>query len=353
VCQSRVDRCWSAWPTVFCQAVTMTSQNIPPDKIDYPRVYLDQWAFVRLAKVERGQGTAAEAALRDRLLGLVASGDVAFPLSFVHYLETWRAGDPTRRMNLAAEMIRFSQALTMAAADDLWRQEMDHALHAIFGTPAEVSPVHVWGRGMRHAFGEVGDAGDGDAPLSDEAKAIEMLTLAAAAGQEQFTDEQKARHERAQQFAEHQTAASARLAEWRTTPAERQLRFRLQALEDFGFDLIPVLIGADVTPDHFAALGEDGLERLVRSIPTIWALTELRRVRFQNPQQGFAPHDLNDLRALSASLVYCDIVVPDAAWWSDIRKADLDKQFNTVVVRRIADVEDAVASWQRPAGTVR
>jgi hypothetical protein len=180
-----------------------------------------------------------------------------------------------------------------------------------------------------------------------------MLALAAAAGQEQFADEQKARHERAQQFADYQTAASARLADWRTTPAERQLRFRLQALEDFGIDLIPALIGAGVTPDQFARLEEDGLERLVKSIPTIWALTELRRVRFQNPQQGFAPHDLNDLRALSTSLVYCDIVVPDAAWWSDITKADLGKQFSTVVVRRIADVEDAVASWQRPAGTAR
>jgi hypothetical protein len=333
---------------VFCQAVTVTSDNSPPAKIDYPNVYLDQWAFVQLAKIGHGEGTAADAALRDRLLGLAASGDVAFPLSFVHYLETWRAGDPTRRMNLAAEMIRFSQALTMAAVDDLWRQEIDHALHAIFGTPAEVSPVRVWGRGMRHAFGQVGDAKDGDAPLPDEAKAIEMLVLAAAACQEQFTDEQKARHERAQQFAEHQTGASARLAGWRTSPAERQLRFRLQALEDFGIDLIPALIGAGVTPEQLAALGEDGLERLVRSIPTIWALTELRRVRFQNPQQGFAPHDLNDLRALSASPVYCDVVVPDAAWWSDIRKADLGPQFNTIVVRRIADVEDALCDLTAP-----
>lgn len=298
--------------------------------------YLDQFVYVRLARAGLENGTPEDAALRQRLLAAVAADQLSCPLSSVHYLETWRQADALRRRRLAAEMMRFSRLLTMSPARQLWCQEIEHALRLIFGKPPQVAAVQPWGQGVAHAFAVEKQAQD-DGDLSGEV--WREFSILAGMGESRFEEEERERHEAAEQFSQHQSAAAARLAAWKTDKTDRRSRFRVQALSDFQADIIPALIGADVTSEEFAAIGAEGLERLVEAIPTIWTLTELRRVRFQNPAQGFGAHDLNDLRALCAAIVYCDLVVTDKAWCDAIGRTDLGRRFETVVLNDVSLVE--------------
>lgn len=304
-------------------------------------VYLDQFAYIRLAKAGLGRGSSDDVGLLQHLLQRVMAGSVRFPLSAVHYLETWRQGNPTRRRELAAEMIRLSRLITMAPTHKLWQHEVLSALHRVFQAPLPHSPIAVWGRGAAHAFGYDAFAPPAQAVRQGDESLFEMLLLAGdGTDPQRFVAEEKARHDQQQRFAEQHTATARRILQWSASPDEQRQRIRIQALTDFESDLAPALIGAGVTPERLESLGAAGLERLVEAIPTLWALTELRRLRFANPAQGFSPHDLYDLRALSCAIVYCDIVVADKAWCDAIRRTDLGGGFNTTVINDIAQIED-------------
>lgn len=179
----------------------------------------------------------------------------------------------------------FSRFLTLGPAWALWRHEIDHTLHRIFGKPAGIGPIPVWGRGASHAFSHENEALSTSALAGDPS--LELVLLAGS-GAGKFVNE------------------------------------------------------ADISPEEFSVLGDRGLVELVEAILTVWALTELRRVRFANPEQRLAPHDLNDLRALVSALVYCDIVVTDKAWCDAVRRTDLCKQLGTVVLNDVAKVEATV-----------
>lgn len=84
--------------------------------------------------------------MRESLLRSELRERVAFPLSRVHYVETWRHGNAQKRRDLAEEMMIFSRLLTLAPAQMLWRHEIDHALHTAFGKPTEIAPIPAWGR---------------------------------------------------------------------------------------------------------------------------------------------------------------------------------------------------------------
>jgi hypothetical protein len=236
-------------------------------------------------------------------------------------------------------MVRISKLLTVAPARLLWRHEIDHALHVFFGAPIVVSPFRVWGSGAAHAFGR-DESELATTPIPPSGRELFEVLLLAGVGHEHFVAEERARHVQERDFAESQSSYSVRLARSRVVPADRRQRLRLQALTDFQSDMIPALIGAGITPEQFDALGADGLEQFVAAVPTIWALTELRRMRFANPAQRFTDHDLNDLRALAPALVYCDVVVADKAWCSAIARTDLQERFKTVVINDVAELED-------------
>jgi hypothetical protein len=110
--------------------------------------------------------------------------------------------------------------------------------------------------------------------------------------------------------------------------------------------VIAALIGADVSIEELEELDAEGFERLVRSIPTVWVMTELRRVRYRNPAQGFTPNDLNDLRALSTAIVYCDLVVIDKAWADAVRRTSLASDFATEVCVNLSDASMSLSRWR-------
>src|SRR3972149_6420972 len=118
-------------------------------------VYLDQNKWIDLARAyhDRADGRPfldvlelAEYASEHRL--------ASFPLSTMHYLETWKHADEGKRERLALVMARLSRFDTIASISHVLPAEIEAALNRLFGRPARPRRLRVFGRGISHAFGK-------------------------------------------------------------------------------------------------------------------------------------------------------------------------------------------------------
>src|SRR5205807_6356908 len=165
----------------------------------------------------------------------------------------------------------------------------------------------------------------------------EWAVLASLDGKDRFADYERERHDSEQEFAEIETRAAERLRQWRVSPRERVRRLRIRMIQDFERYFVPAFIASGLSVEDLDKVGPDGLEMLVSSVPSMFVLTELRRLRYENPGQVFRRTDLNDMRALSVAVAYCDVVVVDKAWVRVLRRSDLPSRFNTQVFATIAE----------------
>lgn len=302
-----------------------------------PLVYLDQFAWVALARARLRRKVPSHLRnVRRQLLLAASEGRAIFPLSLVHYLETWKQSDGRRRGELASEMALLSGFAALAPGRSIWPVEVEHALNRCFGKPSEPRPLHVLGRGAAFAFGYPDIQPDISSLTPRQQFRGEWAILASLEGN--YAKETRERIEQGRRFAEVETARSVRLKGWRSAPREKEQRFRVQTLSDFHRDVITALIANDVAISELELLGPDGLERLVGDIPTLWVLTELRRIRYANPSQGFTETDLNDLRALAVALSYCQVVVTDKAWVDAVKRTGVNGRFGSLVTHNLSDV---------------
>jgi hypothetical protein len=209
-------------------------------------VYVDQFAWVDLARARLGRSHSTEdGPTRDQLLEYRRAELAHFPLSKVHYLETWRQASQQRRGEVAAEMAALSGFLTLAPPEVLWPGEIDRALQARFGRPAQPRPVEPFGVGVAHALGVSPDMYPARSGLTAEHLYLAEWGILAGYSEDRFQEEERQRHETARRFAETETASSWKLKEWRTGSRDRQQRFRIQALSEFEHHIFPAFISPD------------------------------------------------------------------------------------------------------------
>lgn len=297
------------------------------------RLYLDQFAFVALARAHlRKPGSEALWESREAIWSEVKDGSVVIPLSSVHYMELWGTGSHVRRVELSAEMAVLSRLRTMAPARRLWGSEIDMALRATFGKPEQCKPLDVFGFGVAHAFGMPELMPNKDHYTPEQLVVAELSILSDPEGNDQYVEHQ--RYESERKFAEHETSRAKRLNDWRIAPDQRMTRFRKQTFSDFESYFLPALIAADITTEEF---GDSDLDALISAVPSLFVLTELRRLRYANPAQGFKRTDMNDLRALSVAVPYCDVVVTDKAMVDLLMRSTLPEKYGTKVFTSVAD----------------
>ena len=300
-------------------------------------IYLDQWVWIQLARTRLGRESSVSREVRDELAARRLAGDVAFPLSEVHYIETWRQRRVDRRSELAVEMGLLSAFITLAPIRAIWPGELDRALHRRFARPDDPPPTVPFGRGVSFAMAQ---------PARPEINALDSETrflleweLLRSPDQEMCAAEAKQTRERDEELARNASKTSEAMKAWGVPGDEKVQRFRIQTLGSLDYQFFGHLIAADITPDDLRSLGGDGLEELVSDVPTLWVLTELHRLRHQNPEQRFTPTDMNDLRALAVAVVYCDVVVADKAWVHVLNRSGLPDRYGTLVT---GNPEDAV-----------
>ncbi len=325
------------------------------------RVYLDQLHWVSLTKARIGhkEGARFEGALLVLREG-VERGWVSCPLSMYHFMEAWYRRDAESRLQLAQTMSELSRWHTIGHHRTLVAAEIDRALNGAFGRPAFPRAPQVFGVGINHAMGRpIADyEPPEDALLTPQQrqalKRIGSMLLQAAvfigppAGFEAPNFDPFASRRVAEQFANEQEKMRDVRRPHGYHRGDRGRR--ATSVEILAGEFEPVLTEAlalaGLEWTDLTALEADGMELLLRCVPTMFVHRELRRLRHEASPKPWEAGDLVDLTALSSAIVNCDVVVTERVWTDIASRAKLDEQFGTPVLRDLDDLVPHLVSAQ-------
>lgn len=315
------------------------------------RIYLDQnkWIDLAAASKQLAKGARFDDALVLLRAG-VEAGDLSLPLSSAHYMETNTRRHWESRRDLAATMAALSRMHTIAPAQSVVPPELDRALQQFFGRPSAAWPLQPFGLGVSHAFAqEIGKyrIPDGLVPLVTdrwgfERNAKQLIEVMLLAGpppelEAQMPEFKPLSHlEPAEQYARDKEKLRERRVAAGWNKGERAGRLaRAEAFSDHMDVINEALERAAVGGDALIALGRDGMTRFIESVPTIFASSELERLRHSASQKAWERQDLTDVSALAVASVYCDIVVTERLWADAAKRARLDEKNGTTFLARL------------------
>jgi len=309
-------------------------------------VYLDQNKWIDLARAyhDRADGRPfldvlelAEYASEHRL--------ASFPLSTMHYLETWKHADEGKRERLALVMARLSRFDTIASISHVLPAEIEAALNRLFGRPARPRRLRVFGRGISHAFGKdltikLQRVEDIPASIQDELhhelwKLSEFWYIGALRPSEEVPPLQTEGLNRfSTEFMDAEKTIVAAMEEARAAKDDRDRVALVRTVLDViaAGPLFDICARAGVTREEFYSLGAEGLLRFVQLLPSRHVNFELQKLRYEDSALPRREGDLLDLEALSIAVAYCDVVITERHWVHLIKRAGLHKLRNTTVL---------------------
>ncbi|MGW6457521.1 hypothetical protein ACWF94_16645 [Streptomyces sp. NPDC055078] len=291
------------------------------------RVYLDQRDWVALARQHYGRSHD------DAIAGVLAmvreaseSGHASFPLSAVHYQETYHQRDPDRRRRLGAFMAEISRYHTIAGAPDLLAAEVHVAVSVLTGATPNHAPVP-FGIGANHAFKQM--KGYFTNPET-ERRAIAQFGADAVADhfekallmgpEEQLPAAGIAlpTREFSQRQLDFERETARKLRHWGHT-SDRAHRL---VLAQEAHDIIAPLNAEIAAGSHIRALVDDraALTDFMMSLPAKAAICRMRMSAHEDKNFRWHLGDLNDITALGTAAAYCDIVVGEKHWGSILRR---------------------------------
>lgn len=320
------------------------------------RVYLDQAKWIDLSKCRVGhpQGKRFQD-VYDVASEAVSCGRASFVLSCAHYYETQRRTKAESRVDLGTTMALFSLFHSIAPPQLIVPAEIRQCLTGEDLT----AQVNLFGVGMKHAFNTTMDLTIAPAATlaafppewhaeaaATYAQAMEFVILAAPPMPNNV-------HERMLETASMLRDGAQMFVDGQNTIADHIVTHKLRSrLPDVSAsseiaDFLPALIQG--CQRHSVDLDEllsdrETIYELLRSIPSRWVSSELRRVRLRNPQQPWTKNDLNDILALSIAVPYCDIVVTERQWARHINDLGFAQQYGTVVLHDLTDLTEALVS---------
>lgn len=340
-----------------------------------PSVYLDQWVWIRLAKVVAGRpaDTGDEAVLT--AVRQAADAGVAFPLAATHYFETLAITDPRQRNDLAAVMGPLSRFLNLPRSLSLVRNQMLTALHVQYGRPTfrPARPTVLdLGVGWAMAGTRVPlkimyddptprDATDDDVPdLSVKLRSLGQLgetRIIAGPSDEEIPQLReigyqpevvegvtRSRLAREQQFADY-------LAKQRISRSELRAWVMCRELIHEYYDLLVELLN-EYRLDPYRMFKSDDIERgsmrqdimrLCDAVPTMCVAADMKMEIFRNPQRRWTVNMMHDIDALSLAIPYCHIVVPDRDAADLLTRSNAHTRYGTHVTSRLRDLPAALA----------
>jgi hypothetical protein len=326
-------------------------------------VYLDQWVWIRLGRAAIGLPTdvAAHKAL-EAIRNYSERGVASFPLSPTFYLEYEAGTTLEQRQKLWKTVVELShQDSIRNPGPDVISWEVDLYLQQHHGRPAKPRSVPVFGTGVADTFGDSGltrgleiDPASIPADLSPVQR--EALELAARQVTELFPlagptldsiipGFNVALRSFDERFASEEAVFAAWLQQW---PKQRwaAAQYTRSLVRDVLRSIADALRLAELPPSVLPS-SWNGWVDLLRELPTLWALTELKRLEHANPNRAWVRQDHADLIALSMAIVHCDIMVVDNHWANHARSAMLD-QLNQTVLSSLMDLPANLGRACRP-----
>jgi hypothetical protein len=319
------------------------------------RIYLDQKDWIALLKAaadrpERASHADALALLRAG----VDAGAVSLPLSHIHYQETSHRRPYAKRLPLASLMAELSRFHAIAPFYKLAKDEMRHFIATHFEAPIAVpDPPEPFGRGGDHAFGY--------GVIAESLEGLKAKFRPFATGVDQAVDELGDVLELGllTGHPEHDTgpAPGDRLLKLEADEAgrreeRRHVRLRHRATTgELSHRSKYATAYYEKQDDVLAALADVGVKKMpgnaatitwfVENVSSIYCDYELSRLKEEATNRPWTANDVRDVWALSAAVVYADVVVTEKSWATLINRG-LAERYGTVVQGDVSDIIEVV-----------
>lgn len=281
-------------------------------------VYFDQNKWIELARVFHGKESAPDL---QEIFEIVQTrsrrGDVIFPLSGVHYMETAKIRDPGRRSALGTVMWEISRGNTLASYRRIICHELEVALSRRFEgvTPGQFRLVS---KGFSHALGieysyRLPNQYRGSLPReviealeSEFQKALEKAVITGE-GPRGLTMPPFRHTEYNRQFKEHLETLHPKVSKLPRDQWEDALY--AMAIADIQSPINEVLGRHNLSSEDLTSLGKDGLTTVVDELPSRRVEIQLHKQVLKNPQLKPKITDLEDWSGLGPAAAHCDIIV--------------------------------------------
>ncbi|WGJ88187.1 hypothetical protein [Gordonia sp. SMJS1] len=320
------------------------------------RVYLDQFAWIGLAKAAHGRSDGAPySAALEMCRAARTLNAASFPLDLYRYWETAKNHVAGSRNRLADTMIELSDFDTITIPPPLLPYEIDTRLQKLFGRPTDVAVPRIFGRGIEHlTAGGVDISGPRPASTdksSDLRKPIDRLLeealLRAGPDTHARVGQPLNADEWGKKFVQHEVTVAQAIA---GRGVEREDLPAAVVHSDYE-DIAPVIrervLSAGLTLEGVtASLGGAGILRLVESLPTRRVTNALRLSKHLHPpeHQTWRPNDFIDVVQLPVPTVYCDVVFTEKQWVEALSRERLDEQFRTTLISKPEQLVEVLAA---------
>lgn len=363
-------------------------QPVGPWHTRRPSVYLDQWVWIRFAKVAAGRPAhPGDAVVLDAVRDAAARG-VAFPLAATHYFETLGIADPRQRNDLAAVMAAISRFLNLPATSTLVRHQMLTAFHELYGRPAfrpaaptvldlgvgwSMTGVRVPLKIMTGSGGDAREVTEAEVPgiavqLRSLGQLAEARLIAGPADDEiEHLRSLGYRPESAEASTQSRLAFEGLLADYLADPANGSVsRSELRAwvmgrelIHEY-FDIFNGIL-TDYRIDPYRLFAKDAAKpgsmradmmRLSDAVPTLRVAADMKLEVVRNAQRHWTVNMMHDIDALSLAVPYCHVVVPDRDAADLLTRSKAHIRYGTRVVPRLHDLPSVLADLRVPPDIV-
>lgn len=313
-------------------------------------VYLDQNKWIELAQVHAGKVTAGPTAQLFAQLSLaVERGQVLFPLSVSHVLETSKRNDPVSRGWLAETQARFSRGYVYRSRAGRLEVETRATLHRLFGSEPPELPVN-WAiaRGFLQAFEPMDELIAAPDELQRVMRINAFMDPAA-----QYIDHMKNQDDSVRRLA-HSKVAIGTADLVAQTEARRALlvgdsvdlrrrAYSVRLFMDQQDNIIRILSGLGYTLGQLKSLGAHVVIALVEDVPTLNVEAEMA-ARLEAKTGSIEPNDVFDIQSFCTAIPYSSRVIAEKASVSRAKQAKLDRRYQVSLSQSLLDLLDVYPS---------
>jgi hypothetical protein len=347
-----------------------------------PSVYLDQWVWIRLAKVAAGRPDHPDdIAVLDAVTRSADAG-VAFPLAATHYFESLAITDPRQRNDLAAVMAPISRFLNLRSTTNLVRHQLLTALHEQYGRPAfrpspptvldlgvgwavagarvplkiMIGPRSSWReateaddpnlRTKLRSLGQLGEAHLIAGPADDEIAQLRERWGYRPEVAEESTRSRLAWEQLLADYLVHERVSRVELRVWVMCRELIHEYYNLftEILREYRIDPFGIFAQGPIQPGSMRT----DIMRLSDAVPTMRVAADMKLEIFRNPQRRWTVNMMHDIDALSLAVPYCHIVMPDRDAAHLLTRSNAHIRYGTKVITRLGDLPGVLADINVP-----
>ena len=345
--------------------------ELPLDRVNVVYLDLNHWISLAQASVGHSKGSPFVRTL-EACRAARSAGTVVFVLSGTHYGEMLKIKNPAQRREIADVIEELTGFATLVSRVVVMELELMAMLDRFAKTPSLLPITPLIGRGVRHAFGLqsglkiIGPSGDETDRVREHigAKVFDDFVAQGNLDMERYvlrgpTDSNEVESkvargwnpEAVMQVAERRAAQERdqtlllkgeerwRRGRLRDLVSVRELQIEFQnilprALAERGIVL------TDVISDQQSA------RAFVRAMPSTEVSIELKTAWHRNGDKVWTANDIYDIDAMSLAVPYCDVVVPDKAFYHVLNSAGLGKRMHTALLRNLVDLPSTLDRWK-------